>query len=180
MPIASIDEIKELIQIPTADTSLDALITKLISIVQDFVIRRINNFAVPYVFTESYNISFVSADKSINDENSGLAQFGLAVGNDILVQGSVQNNKVFTIATISESKITVNETIIDEEAGTRVIIQKLEFTEDIKLAVSDYILYRLNKHRTKKSYSLGDYSESGYNNSEMLEVFSSFRKLQWS
>ncbi|PKM75034.1 MAG: hypothetical protein CVU92_03410 [Firmicutes bacterium HGW-Firmicutes-17] len=180
MPIASKDEIKELNQIPSTDTSMDVLITKLISIVQDFVVRRINSFAVPYVYTESYNISFVSADKSINDENNGLAQFGLTIGNDILVQGSVQNNKLFTVASVSEAKITVNENVIDEEAGTRVIIQKIEFTEDIKLAVSDYILYRLNKHRIKKSYSLGDYSESGYNNSEMLEVFSSFRKLQWS
>lgn len=181
MPIATKEEVKVLLQIPEADTSKDILIDSLIVKVQDFIVRRINNFAVPYVYIECYGLTFTSSDKSINSDKQNFLESGFAQGNTIQVSGSYQNNKHFSIASITENKITVNETVVNEKSSVRVIIQKVEFTEDIKLAVTDFIASRLNTGKVAglKSRSLGDHSESFFTQQEMLAEFSSFRKLQW-
>ncbi|MBS4034391.1 MAG: hypothetical protein KGZ85_08010 [Ignavibacterium sp.] len=179
MPITTKEEVKELLQIPAADTSKDILIDSLIVKVQDFIIRRINNFAVPYVYAECYGLTFTASDKSINSNSQQFLESGLDQGNNILVSGTYQNNKLFSIATITDNKITVNETVVNEESSLRVIIHKVEFTEDIKLATADFIAFKMNKEKTVKSRSLGDHSESFFTQQEMLAEFSSFRKLQW-
>lgn len=179
MPITTKEEVKELLRIPEADTSKDNLIDSLIVKVQDFIIRRINNFAVPYVYVECYGLTFTSSDKSINSDSQKFLESGLVQGNNILVSGTYQNNKLFSIASITDTKITANETVVNEESSLRVIIHKVEFTEDIKLAAADFIAFKMNRDKTVKSKSLGDHSESYFTHQEMLAEFSSFRKLQW-
>lgn len=185
MPITTKDEVKELLQIPSADTSKDNLITKLVTIVQDFIVRRINNFAVAGFFVEGYDLVFKSSDKTINSQNQSFKFSGFRQGDEIQISKSLRNNKIFTISAVADDKITVSEDLKDEDPLNdyggyyRVIIQKIEFTEDIKLAAADFIAMKMNKEKTVKSRSLGDHSESFFNQQEMLETFSSFRKVQW-
>lgn len=179
MPIATTSEVKKLLQIPSSDTSKDTLIDSLIVKVQSFFLSRINNCVVPNFYHESYNISFVASDKSINDNNAGFIDAGFAVGNEILVQGTFQNDKVFTIASITESKIVVSETVVDEDSDLRTIIHRIVFDGEIEMAAIDFIAGKLNKERSVKSRSLGDHSETFLTNSELMDAFSSFRKLQF-
>ena len=162
-----------------SDTSKDSLIDMMIVFVQDFVVRRINNFAVPHFYVETYSPTFAASDKSINNDTNDFTESQLIAGNEILVSGSYQNNKIFTIVSVAAHKITVSEAVIDETNDIRVVIQKILFTNDIKLAVADFIAMKLNKDKTVKSRSLGDHSESFFTQDEMLETFSSFRKLNW-
>lgn len=157
----------------------DSLIDSLIVIVQDFIVRRINNFAVPHFYVETYSPTFTASDKSINNDTNDFTESQLIAGNEIFVSGSYQNNKIFTIVSVAAHKITVSEAVVDETNDVRVVIQKILFTNDIKLAVADFIAMKLNKDKTVKSRSLGDHSESFFTQDEMLETFSSFRKLNW-
>lgn len=179
MPITTTAEVKVLLQIPNADTSKDTLISSLIVIVQDFIVRRINNFAIPNSFIESYWPTFTASDKSINDATIDFREYGFVAGNEILVSGSYQNNKIFTIVSVAEHKIIVTETVKDEESTTRVIIKRIEFTDDIKLASTDFIASKMNRDKTVKSRSLGDHSESFFTPEEMLSTFDPFKKLNW-
>lgn len=179
MPVTTKAEVKTLLQIAAADTSKDNIIDSLIVKVQDFIVRRINNFIVPEIYIQSDSLSFVASSKKIIDADAGLAYDGFAIGNDILVLGSYQNDKIFSIKTISAGEIEVNETIVDEAAGNLIFIRRVQFTEDIKMAAADFIAFKLNKDKTVKSRSLGDYSESFFSPQEMLETFSAFKKLQW-
>lgn len=183
MPLTTKTEVKKLLQIPTSDISKDDAIDSLILKVQSFFIKRINNCVVPNFYKEGYNISFDSSDRSINDADSGLIDAGFAVGNEILIQGSFQNDKVFKIETIIENKIVVvsdaNAVITTEESGNRIIIHRIEFTGEIEMAAIDFIAGKLNKERSVKSRSLGDHSETFVTQSEMMDSFSSFRKLQY-
>jgi len=157
----------------------DALLDSLIIIVQDFIVRRINNFVVPHFYIETYSPTFTASDKSINNDTNDFTESGLIAGNEILVSGTYQNNKIFTIVSVAEHKIVVSETVKDESNNTRVLLQRIEFTDDIKLAAADFIAMKLNKDKTVKSRSLGDHSESFFGPEEMLDTFSSFRKLKW-
>jgi hypothetical protein len=179
MPITTKDEVKTLLQIASADTSKDTLIDSLIVKVQDFIVRRINNFIVPEIYVQGDNISFAATSKKIIDADAELDHDGFAVGNDILVLGSYQNDKIFSIKTVAAGEIEVNETVVEEAAGSLIFIRRVQFTEDIKMAAADFIAFKLNKEKTVKSRSLGDHSESFFNQQEMLETFSTFRKLQW-
>lgn len=179
MPITTKDEVKILLQIASADTSKDILIDSLIVKVQDFIVRRINNFIVPEIYIQGDNISFAATSKKIIDADAELNHDGFAVGNDILVLGSYQNDKIFSIKTVAAGEIEVNEVVVDEPAGNLIIIRRVQFTEDIKLAAVDFIAFKLNKEKTVKNRSLGDHSESYFSQTEMLEVFSTFRKLQF-
>jgi hypothetical protein len=182
MPLTTKSEIKTLLQIGVTDTSKDNLIDSLILKVQDFIIRRINNFFVPDVYAYGSNISFASADKSINDANSLLNVDGLAAGNDIIVLGSYQNgNKLFSIATIAAAKIVVNEVVTTEASSNQIIyIQRVQFTEDIKMVAADFIAERFNKDRHISSHSLGDHSETFISQKEIINAFSSWKKIQWT
>lgn len=183
MPLTTKAEVKKLLQIPTSDTSKDDAIDSLILKVQTFFIKRINNCVVPNFYKEGYNISFDSSDRSINDSDSGLVDAGFAVNNEILIQGSFQNDKVFKIESITEGKIVVvtdaNAAITTEESGNRIIIHRVEFSGEIEMAAIDFIAERLNKSRNISSHSLGDHSETFISQKEMLNAFSSWKKVQW-
>jgi len=186
MPLTTKSEVKELLQIASTDTSKDDLIDSLILKVQDFIIRRINNFFVPDVYAFGSNISFTAIDKSINDADALLDVDGLAAGNDIIILGSYQNgNKLFSISTINSSKIVVNEVIVEEPSYNQVVyIQRVQFTEDIKMAAAEFISSRMIKNKTVSSTSLGDFSESyfaqGFGQKDMMNTFSSWKKVQWT
>lgn len=179
MPITTKEEVKKLLQIPTSDTSKDDAIDSLIVKVQSFFIKRINNCVVPNFYHESNNISFATSDKSINDDNAGFIDAGFAVDNEILVQGTFQNDGVYTIESITASKIVVKENVVDEDSDLRTIIHRIVFDGEVEMAAIDFIASKLNKERSVKSRSLGDHSETFLTNSELMDAFSSFRKLQF-
>lgn len=186
MPLTTKSEVKELLQIASTDTSKDALIDSLILKVQDFIIRRIYNFFVPDVYAFGSRISFTALDKSINDLDSLLNVDGLAIGNDITILGSYQNgNKLFSISSITSAKIIVNEAIVDEPSYNQgITIQRVQFTEDIKMAAAEFISNRMAKNTNVKSISLGDFSESysdqGFGQKDMMNTFSYWKKVQWT
>ena len=79
------------------------------------------------VFTGT-TVSFEATD-TIADSGDGFGIF--AIGDMISLRGSTSNNGVFTVATVAAGAITVNETIVDEDAGDTVVIYDLLHFVDI-------------------------------------------------
>ena len=177
------DEVKQLLQIASTDTTKDELIVSLIVKAQEFIVRRINSFFMPGVYAYGSTFSFDATDNSINDSESSFDVDGFAEGNDIIVLGSYQNTRVFEIKEISASKIILTDDVkVKNEAsvGQDITIQRVDFSEDIKLAAADFIASKLRRSKDVKSESIGDYSATYLTDKEMLTVFSPFKKMQWT
>jgi len=69
------------------------------------------------------DISFIASDKSINTSGGDFTECNPQIGDKIIVYDSVNNNGAFTIASVTSTKIIVNETIIDESAGSYIFIE---------------------------------------------------------
>lgn len=182
--LITVSEVKTFLEItdPAHDNLLQALVTS----VNDFIIRRINNYAVPGFYQAGYNVVFDKAAKTITLDDPaityGFVYQGFADGNSILIKGSHQNDGIYTIASLTESQITIEEdTLTNETNINRTVIQRVKFTEDVKLAASEYIASKMdiNKTRGISSYSLGDYSETRKMQSEMQDIFRPYKKMQW-
>jgi len=72
-------------------------------------------------------IAFVLATKKITDSNNGLA--GFLTGDKIKVVGSASNDGTYTIATGGVAgEIVVTESLVDEDAGPSITIEKIWVT----------------------------------------------------
>lgn len=69
------------------------------------------------------DISFIASDSSINTSGGDFTECNPQVGDRIIVYDSINNNGIFTISSVSATKIVVNETIIDESAGSYIYIE---------------------------------------------------------
>ena len=79
---------------------------------------------VAYSDTEASGIDFVNATKTITTTDIDFT--GLAVGDRIVVTGSVSNNGTFTIATFTDANnIIVEENLVQELASTAVTIASI-------------------------------------------------------
>jgi len=77
---------------------------------------------VPQVFARAQSsiISFTASTKAITSSNVNVVNFidlGFLAGDRIIVSGTVNNDATYTVAAVSESTITVLETVTTETAG---------------------------------------------------------------
>ncbi len=70
------------------------------------------------------DLSFASADRSLNSTVTDLSTFGFQVGDIVHVYGSPLNSRQFQIATIAANKITFHSTnvVSTEAAGAKVMV----------------------------------------------------------
>ena len=91
-----------------------------------FLLSRLS----PTVKKTASTISFVAADKSINDSANGLATAGFAAGDQVKVTGAANGgNNVFsaTATVVGPGKMVTNAgTIVNEAAGASVTVTKWE------------------------------------------------------
>lgn len=70
------------------------------------------------------DFTFTSATKTIAKASAGFSSTNLLVGDQVVITGSASNNGTFTVATISDAAITVNEAIVGEAAGASVTLKE--------------------------------------------------------
>ena len=68
--------------------------------------------------------TFTAATKTIAKTSGGFTSTNLAMGDQIVITGSTSNNGTFTVATITDPSITVNEVIVAEVAGPTVTLKE--------------------------------------------------------
>lgn len=73
------------------------------------------------IILASNDISFDSADNSINSVDTDFFKIKVSTGDVIKVTGSVSNDGDFTVTKIQRKKLTVQESVTDEIAGVDVI-----------------------------------------------------------
>ena len=70
------------------------------------------------------DFTFTAATKTIAKASGGFTSTNLVMGDQIVITGSTSNNGTFTVATITDPSITVNEVIVVEAAGATVTLRE--------------------------------------------------------
>lgn len=160
MPIITKAKVKILLQISV--TTYDTIIDELIPIVQDFIVDYCNNsFKDPNIYMVATTISFADTDPdTIFDSLSGFVDADFAADMEIVVEGSENNNGMYTLDTVVAGTLTLISTdeLITESAGMEVMITKVEWPKGIWGTTAQMIGY--NIARTKEFMSIGVSSES--------------------
>jgi hypothetical protein len=183
MPIITQAEVKTLLQI--TNTTYDTLISTLIPIVQKNVIRYCRNSFLNTNFQyEASTVAFVAVSgethAKITDSESQFVEYDFIAG-DYKIRWSKYNDKIVTVSTVEAGTLTLaeGEILVTEAAENSVMITKVEFPEDIKIPVAQYINYLITKSgKLVKSESLpGGYSVTYKDEKEVLSQFNLWRKL---
>lgn len=187
MPIISTAEVKTLLQL--ADNSKDSFLTADIPLVQQFIVDYCHNkFKVPDVFVVNGQLIFDASTNTITNDVDDFLYAGFKVGFDIIVEGSLNNDGIYTIKAVEQYKITLadSDLIVDESISDWVQwvrVSKVQFPIALKRTVSKMISYDMNKKvgQGLRSESLGDHSESYTEDypKSILNELRPYRKVAW-
>ncbi len=160
--ILTVDEVKQMLGIPTATETDNAQILALLPVVQDNVFDYMNNlFLNDEVYISSSAISFAAPASGVNSLITGTGETfiteGFFAGAVFVVAGSLINDAIYEIFSLTETIITLpaNTIIKTEAVGETVLIQRMDIPEGVKLAMAKMIGDDL-----KKSMSAGSVAES--------------------
>lgn len=181
--IATITEIKNIIGIDLADTSLDARMTALMPIVEEQIHDICKNHFIRDVdiqeekYLGATTISFNSTTSKILDSSNGMSAF--IAGNTIKLFGSLENDGIYYISAVDAlgADITIDTTygsIVTEAAGQAISIYKLWYPKPLKFAFAMMINYILSTDKNKinnniQSEKIDDYSIS-YNGANQNNI----------
>lgn len=146
--IATLEEIKSLLGIEAADTSLDVKLTAQMLPVQSYILKKCRtSFASNYLRHISSTIVFDASGKTITDASGGFIDLSkLGSASDVAVTYSLYNNKNFTTSDVSDTVITVDEVVIDENSNNEyeVIIRAVLYPEGLKNIFASMCYSKLN------------------------------------
>ena len=174
MAIITTNEVKTLLQITA--TATDSLIDTLIPVVTSDVHEYTNNYFQNYkTKIESGTFVFDASLKTLTSEFNFADDYGYATGQDVIISGSLKNNGIHTISSVSDNVITFVatsiSTIADEDSNARTTIVKMEYPEALKLVVARMINYYLQENKDNvKSESISRYSVT-YANDSMVNGY---------
>lgn len=183
--IATLNEIKTLLQI--SDTSKDDLIDTLTPLVENDIVDYTNAFRdkVNYVSSNSWVFTDATTPTISSVSNNFVA------GQMIFVEGSMLNDGVYTIDSVSGNTININSlySLSDENSNYAITIYPLLVPKALKLIFAQMVNFRLDKYINNiKSESLGDYSVTygseatnminGYP-ANIIQQLNKYRKLRW-
>jgi kynurenine formamidase len=164
--IITLANVKSILQIPTADTSQDTLISLLIPEIQKSIVRRCNNsFLNTDVQLSASTISFTTTT-IIDSDNHFIDEGYFFNGMDLKAYGSKLNDGIYEIKTVAAGTLTTETAITQcqptrvEAAENEIILTMVDFSKVNKFDVAMLINYALTKQgKGVKSESLpGGYS----------------------
>lgn len=192
MALITKQEVKALLQITVS--TYDTLIDRLYPIVRNYIVYDLlqNKFKDPLVWVESSALSFMESDGSINDSLLSFIYMRFSNYDDIIVEGSLLNDGLYTIAEdgLTAGKLTLDfsiappETLKDEPSGLRIItITKVRYPLGLKIPVSELYGHILSKQSGSNinSESTGSYSVTYFSGmpKSILQKFDKYKKLSW-
>lgn len=183
--ICTADEVKQILQI-TAST-FDTVIESLLPIINKTITKYCKtDFESQKVILTSDELVFDSTAKTITDgiTDSNFQDMNFYDGDFILIEGSIRNDDIKEVKTVSENIITLadTETLTDEDSGQAITISKIVYPEDLKLAFAEIVKSTLDVNRLSniQHFAVADYSVS-YFNSNMSDfakgILNQYRKL---
>ena len=156
--ITTVSKIKDILKF--TDSTYDSYITTMLPILSRFVVDYCNNdfLNCEFDYINSASISFVNSDSSINKTN--ISDADLVAGDIIRVYGSLRNDDMYRISSISGDKIIVDEDIIkDESAGQSVYIATVAFPRSLELTIAEMIKYKIERESVSViNEKIDDYS----------------------
>jgi hypothetical protein len=75
------------------------------------------------------DLFFTASDKTIGSTDTDFFKAKVSVGDTIRITGSVSNDGDFTVTKVERRKLTVQEAVVDEVAGTETIV--INLSEDL-------------------------------------------------
>ena len=72
------------------------------------------------------DISFAATDRSVNSTSTDFRNFEISDGDELQFSGSVANTGTYTVSSIAENKIILEESVVDEAAGSEVKVINLD------------------------------------------------------
>lgn len=187
--IVTLDKAKAYLGIDADDTSQDEALTFRLRALESAIRARTNNkFQETRIRCSWPVLLFSESTKSITGEGFFLTQ-GFRVGNLIEIS-SLQNSGLYTVKTVSDSQMTVEEDLVDEEDAA--LITRVVYPPDVQQGVLDLMKYDRDmrpkagiKSETISRHSVTYYdmtaaeSMDGYPVS-MLGFLDKYKKLRWS
>lgn len=108
--------------------------------------------AVPEYGTD---ISFDATTKQICRAAGSFTTHGYQVGGTVNVNGSTSNDGDYTVTVVTQTALTVSETIVNEAAGETVVVSSSpEIPEQYHSDLIDYVCYLAYKKNGKKTLDL--------------------------
>ena len=119
MALITLAQWKTLLGVTSTDATRDARITALLPYLEDDIVTYCNNdflntdvaFSGNFVLTVPGGTTY-----TLTCALGGISDTSLAIGDNILLEGTIRNDGRYTIATVSDTVITVTEAITAESA----------------------------------------------------------------
>jgi hypothetical protein len=158
--ITNTEDIKILLEL---GNDKDTLLDKLIPIAAKKIIKYTNNnFVAKGTWAQSSKLVFAGTAGTITAEDTlDFAEKLFYNGDVIRISGSARNDNIYDLDEsdgVAVNVLKVIQELKDEESGRTILIEKIEYPEDLVSDVAEFIKFFLNKHRDKTSFSLADYS----------------------
>ena len=181
--IATLAEIKAILGI--SGTGSDTQITALMPNVQRFIIDYCNNDFSNSLYHNSITVTFTASSSKIEDLEGDVSD--LEGSTNISVDGSYFNNNNYTVSTLADTEIVVDETLIDEDNGRSIVIRTVVYPESLKNTYASMINTKIIiggsvgiKSKKLETFSV-EYSTSnmagGYLKSD-LQSLNEYRKMR--
>lgn len=142
MAVITLAQYKTLLGITDVDATRDARIEALIPQVEQDIVDYCNN---PFRNTDVVYSGDVTPDETggaYSFNGTAFTDVEFAAGDIIEVVGTIRNDGRFTISTITATKITVSEIVVDE-AEVEVLIYLVQFDTAVRLYAARMIAYQI-------------------------------------
>jgi hypothetical protein len=157
--IANTEDIKILLEL---GNDKDSLLDKLIPLAAKKIIKYTNNnFVAKGIWTQSSELVFAAAGTITAEADLDFADELFYNGDVIRISGSARNDNIYDLdetGGVADNVLKVIQELKDEESERTILIEKIEYPDDLVSDVAEFIKFFLNKHRDKTSFSLADYS----------------------
>ena len=160
--IATLAEVKALLGI--TDTSYDTRITALIPIVEIDLLEECNNtFTNKSIsFGGTCTITTAGSVYKIECSDGGMDEVDFAVGDWIWLAGSTRNDGYYSIASIDDKYIEVDEILVAQATSSTMSLTLISIPAAIKIYFAKMVAWQLYhiKDDGLQSESIGNYSYS--------------------
>ena len=191
MALITVAEAKSILGITSSD--YDTQLGILVPLVSYQVVYSIcqNRFVNEKITIQNSTFTFANSGATITDSLAQFTESKFPTGTgDIVLGGSLSNDGLYDVTSISTSVITLNVTtmtkaLVDEAEGELIEIKYVQFPQELKIPTANWLWYLLNSKDSssgKASESVLSYSVSFINDipKDIMKEFNAYRKMKFS
>lgn len=141
----------------------DTQLTAIVPLLPSFITSYCNDlFLNQNLYISALTFSFLG--RTITDSDEGFVDAGFQSGLDIYISGSDSNDFLYTLSTVSASKMVTtsatptSRSFTTEDSGNSITIYEVQYPEEIKIPVAYFVNYMMENSKGVASERIGDYS----------------------